>query len=276
MLNYHDERHGADKGDGTPVPDRMLERRKAYPSGIDDGLKVYESAGKRNNVTKNDGKKHGDGTNKATHAREDDGSEERDGRDDRTKPIEHGGSIGCCSLEGHLCSRCRKSHADDDHDGSDKDWRKKPVKPSGAHKLDDSRYREEHETSHDNTRERRIEAPRGADNNDGTDEGKGATEVAGDLVPGDKQVADGADARAHDGHVWVEARENRYKNRRAKHAHHMLDAQRDGARDRNPVIDADYFSFVPVHAIDHTPFVQSRKDHRAAWLALSSMLSNII
>ena len=274
MLDHHDESDGPNEGNSAPVPLGMLERGKSNPRGINDRLEVDEPAGQRDKVAKDDGEKHGNSTDETTHAREDDSRKQGDCGNDGSKPVEHGSPIRRRRLKGHLGSSRREANADDHHDGGDKYRREQPVEPSGAHELNDSRNSEEHQACHNNAREGGIEATRGANDHNGADEGKRATQVAGNLVPSYQEVADGSDARAHDGHVWIKAREDRNQNRRAKHAHHVLDAQRDGARDRDPVIDADYLSFVSLHAIDHTPFLRALKVRRINIQTLHDLLVN--
>jgi hypothetical protein len=190
----------------------------------------------------------GIGADEAAHAREDDGCEERDGGDDGTFLRRRlYGAVGGSGLECHLRCCRREADADDDHDRGDEDRREQTVEPAGADKLDDACDEQEDAACNDDARKRCVEALACTDDHNRADEGEGAAEVAGNLVAGDEQVADRADAGAHDCEVRIQAGEHGNEHRGAEHAHHVLDAERDGTADGHAVVHADDLPFMVCH-----------------------------
>ena len=248
-----DDRHkgdGSDENHGTPVEPRRGDVGQTDPRSARDAGEVDETEGNRDEIAHDDGQEDGDRTEDAAEAREDHGRHEGDRGDDGADAVEGRDAVGG-GQEGHLHGGGGKADADDDHDRRHEDGRQDPVEPARAHDSDDAGDDEVDAAGDDHARHGSVETLRRPDGDDRADEGEGAPEIARDLPAGHEQIADGADARAHDGDVGVESRQDGNQNRGAEHAHHVLDAQRNRAPDRDPFVDSDDLALSRCHA--HPP-----------------------
>ena len=246
---FDDRDHGdrRDERDGAHVELGEADAGQANPCGLGDGREIHHAERHGDRIAHDDGEQHRHRADDAAAPGKDHRREQRDGGDQGALRVEHRCTRGVGTHKGHVGGGGGQTHADDHHDGGNEHGRQQAVKPARADELDDARHHEEHCARHNHTGHGGVETARGAHREDGADEGERAAQIAGNLVAGHEQVADGADARAHDGDVGIEAGQHGYEHRGAEHAHHVLDSQRNGARRGDPVVDADDLAFAVAH-----------------------------